>query len=218
MLERARRSDAIIQQAQREADEVIRALTNSKKKERVDIKEHEIIALKGRLQTDSYYHKETGQASDPDAFKPGQTVKVLNINRTGTLIEKINDQEWLVQMGILNSRVSLDQLQIIPNEANKHKAERTDKTNKVKVVKHSRPRMELDLRGKRYEEAMAELDKFIDTAMLHNLHQVTIIHGHGTGALRKGVQSYLKRNKNIESYRSGGDGEGGLGVTIATFK
>jgi DNA mismatch repair protein MutS2 len=83
----------------------------------------------------------------------------------------------------------------------------------VKEVK-----VELDLHGKRYEEAMLELDKFVDNCLLNNLEFAYIVHGIGTGALKKGVEKYAKENQHIKSYRRGNEGEGGLGVTIYQFK
>ena len=79
-------------------------------------------------------------------------------------------------------------------------------------------KVELDLHGKRYEEAMLELDKFVDNCLLNNLEFAYIVHGIGTGALKKGVEKYAKENPHIKSYRRGNEGEGGLGVTIYQFK
>ena len=217
LIEKAREeAQRIIREAKAEAEDVIRELRELMKRERLDVKEHEIIALKGRLQTGVYATHETS-TTDPSLFKPGQQVKVLTINRMGTLIEKINETEWLVQIGALTSRVDQTQLKLISND--KQPSTSSPKTSgRTSVVKRSMPKVELDLRGKRYEEAMHELDQFLDSAILHNLHQVTIIHGHGTGALRKGVQNYLKRHQQVKSFRFGGEGEGGLGVTIVTLK
>ncbi|MDD3958317.1 MAG: Smr/MutS family protein, partial [Candidatus Izemoplasmatales bacterium] len=87
-----------------------------------------------------------------------------------------------------------------------------------KVIKEGVAHTELDLRGKRYEEAMDALDKFVDDCLFHHLEFCSIIHGFGTGALKKGVLEYIKQNKTIKSYRSGGMNEGGQGVTIIYFK
>jgi DNA mismatch repair protein MutS2 len=78
--------------------------------------------------------------------------------------------------------------------------------------------MTLDLRGKRYEEAMNLLDKYIDDLLLVGMKQASIIHGFGTGVIRELVQSFVKNNKNILSYRYGGENEGGFGVTVITLK
>lgn len=78
--------------------------------------------------------------------------------------------------------------------------------------------MELDLRGERYEDALARTEKYLDDALLSNFHQVHIIHGKGTGALRQGVQQYLKKHPRVKSYRFGEAGEGGSGVTVVELK
>lgn len=79
-------------------------------------------------------------------------------------------------------------------------------------------KLELDLRGERYEDAIIRTEKYIDDALLSNYHQVSIIHGKGTGALRQGVQEYLKRHSRVKSYRFGEAGEGGYGVTVVELK
>ena len=95
------------------------------------------------------------------------------------------------------------------------------KKRQVHVVKRSNangPRARLDLRGKRYEEAMEELDSFIDQALLNNMAQVDIIHGIGTGVIREGVTKYLRRNKHVKSFEYAPQNAGGSGATIVTFK
>ena len=95
------------------------------------------------------------------------------------------------------------------------------KKRQVNVVKRSNtsgPRARLDLRGKRYEEAMQELDGFIDQALLNNMAQVDIIHGIGTGVIREGVSKYLRRNKHVKSFEYAPQNAGGSGATIVTFK
>ena len=79
-------------------------------------------------------------------------------------------------------------------------------------------KMELDLRGYRYDEAMVAVDQYLDQAVLSNYEQVYIIHGKGTGALQKGVQNHLKQHKSVASYRNGMPSEGGFGVTVAELK
>ena len=78
--------------------------------------------------------------------------------------------------------------------------------------------IQLDLRGERYEDAMLRLDKYMDEVLLAGYQTVTIIHGHGTGALRQGVHKYLKQNKHVASFRFGGAGEGGTGATVVELK
>ena len=79
-------------------------------------------------------------------------------------------------------------------------------------------KLELDLRGERYEDAIIRTEKYLDDALLSNYHQVSIIHGKGTGALRQGIQQYLKKHSRVKSYRFGESGEGGHGVTVVELK
>jgi DNA mismatch repair protein MutS2 len=217
MLQKARiEAASVVERAKKEADEVIQELKELKKTRQAEYKEHEIIELKSKLNTDAYQKKQTKLANNKKELTPGDSVRVLTLNRMGTLVEKVNDEEWLVQIGILNSRINQKQLQYVEDETEQNKLKKS-KSSKV-LVKAQKGSLELDLRGERFEEAMLKLDKFIDTSLLSNYHQVSIIHGHGTGAIRKGVQEYLKKSKNVAEYRYGRDGEGGIGVTVVTFK
>ncbi len=205
----------IVKNAKKEVESVINEIKELKKTKLADFKDHEIIDIKSKLNTSKYYQEEKIESSNYKDLKPGDIVKVLTLNRTGELIEKVNDTEWLVQIGILTSRVNEKSLMYVKNKNYNDKP--TKKTQTIVSVKNKRTLMELDLRGERYEEALIKLDKFIDSAMLSNYHQVSIIHGHGTGALRKGVQSYLQKCSYVKGFRFGGEGEGGVGVTVVTF-
>jgi DNA mismatch repair protein MutS2 len=217
MLEKARLEAAnVIERAKKEAEDVIQELKELRKNRQSDYKEHEIIEIRSKLNKEPYQKKQTKLANNKKELAPGDAVKVLTLNRMGVLVEKVNDEEWLVQIGILNSRINQKQLQYVEDETEQTKLKKV-KESKV-FVKAKKGSLDLDLRGERFEEAMLKLDKFIDTSLLSNYHQVTIIHGHGTGAIRKGVQEYLKKNKNVAEYRYGRDGEGGIGVTVVTFK
>ena len=94
--------------------------------------------------------------------------------------------------------------------------ENSNRIYKAKKAMHISPT--LDLRGQRYDEALRNFDKYLDDAMLSGLDQVKIIHGKGTGALRNGINDYLKNNKMIDSYRTGNEKEGGYGVTVVKLK
>lgn len=206
----------IVNKAKREVESVIDEIKDLRRTKLADYKEHEIIDIKSKLNTSKYYQEEFVESNNYHNLKPGDLVKVLTLNRTGELIEKINETEWLVQIGILTSRVNEKSLLYVENKNHSDKPAKSSQ-NKVNI-KSTRILTELDLRGERYEEALIKLDKFIDSAMLSNYHQVSIIHGHGTGALRKGVQKYLKKCTYVKDYRFGGEGEGGVGVTVVTFK
>ncbi|QVK19445.1 endonuclease MutS2 [Mycoplasmatota bacterium] len=206
----------IVKKAQQDVETIIDELKELKKTKKANYKEHEVIDIKSKLNTNQYYKEDKKVSTTYKSLQPGNLVKVLTLNRTGELLEKVNETEWLVQIGILSSRIHEKNLELIEGKGNNNKKAKNSQ-NKVSVVKQSKCLLELDLRGLRYEDALIKLDKFIDSAMLGNYHQVSIIHGHGTGALRKGVQSYLKKCPYVKSFRFGGDGEGGLGVTVVSF-
>lgn len=120
-----------------------------------------------------------------------------------------------VQMGILRSQVNISDLEIIedPSPYTPKKLNRTSK-GKIKMGKSLTVSPEINLLGKTVDEAVMELDKYLDDAMLSHLNTVRVVHGKGTGALRKGIHEYLRRQKHVKSYRLGEFGEGDAGVTI----
>lgn len=153
----------------------------------------------------------------PRPLKPGDEVLIFDIDKEGTVIKAADKAgNVLVQAGIMKTKVNQSNLRLL------------DKKPKVKfggsTIKPSRgtaqrnAKSECDLRGMTVEEALMDLDSFIDNAVLSNLHQITIIHGKGTGALRAAVQQHLKQHKNIRTFRLGVFGEGEAGVTIAELK
>ena len=121
-------------------------------------------------------------------------------------------------MGILRSQVNISDLELMDEPVITGPAMSRTSTGKIKVSKSAGISTELQLLGKTVDEALAELDKYLDDAYLAHLPPVRIVHGKGTGALRKGVHNYLKRQKHVRSYRLGGMGEGDSGVTIVEFK
>ena len=124
-----------------------------------------------------------------------------------------------VQMGVLRSEVDIKDLELMEQETNAAKKEAAiTHAKNMKMAKAMTVSPEINLIGQTVDEAIAQLDKYLDDAYLARLHQVTVIHGMGTGALRNAVQNYCKRCKNVESYRMGAYGEGGSGVTVVEFK
>lgn len=204
----------IVRKAQKEANLIIEELKRIKKERVLDVKDHEISELKGKLRHLIEQDTDEQLSSTSDILKPGDVVKVLTLNRTGELIEQVNEDEWLVRLGNLNSRIHKQYLELVKSSDAEKKRK---KEAEVRVIKKSTAHLELDLRGERYEEAIIKLDKFIDEALINNISQVVIIHGHGTGALRKGVQDYLKKCPYVKEFRYGGEGEGGVGVTVVTL-
>lgn len=156
----------------------------------------------------------------PSDFKLGESVKVLSMNLTGSVVSLPDAKGNLdVQMGILRSKVNISDLEIIdvkPNYLQKT-AKRTGK-GKIKMNKSLTVATEINLLGKTVDEAVAELDKYLDDASLAHLSSVRIVHGKGTGALRQGIHKYLKRQKHVKSFRLGAFGEGDAGVTIAELR
>ena len=121
-------------------------------------------------------------------------------------------------MGILRSQVKLSDLELVEEAVITAKQFQKSSTGKIKMSKSASVSTEINLIGMTVDEALAHLDKYLDDAYLAHLPSVRIVHGKGTGALRKAVQGLLKRNKYVKSYRLGEFGEGDAGVTIATFK
>lgn len=144
---------------------------------------------------------------------PGDEVNLLSLNQKGDVLEKIDDKEYLVQVGIMKVKVKRNDLQLLGKQ--KQIIERP-----LATVKGSsyHVKTELDLRGERFEEALIKLEKYIDDALLAGYPKVSIIHGKGTGALRKGVQEFVKKHPSIATSRSGSMGEGGSGITVIEFR
>lgn len=154
-------------------------------------------------------------------LKIGDAVKVLSLNLKGTVSSLPNDKGNLfVQMGILRSQVNIKDLELIhePDITGPGVSRGAGGSGKIKMAKSASVSMELNLLGKTVDEATAELDKYLDDAYLAHMPSVRIVHGKGTGALRKGVHTYLRRNKHVKSFRLGEFGEGDAGVTIVELK
>ena len=161
--------------------------------------------------------KKQYKASD---FHLGDSVKVLSMNLTGSVTSLPDSKGNLyVQMGILRSQVNISDLEIIeePLTVTAKQMRRTS-TGKMKMSKSMSVSPEINLLGKTVDEAIAVLDKYLDDAYIAHVSPVRIVHGKGTGALRNGIHQYLRRQKNIKSFRLGAFGEGDAGVTIVEFK
>lgn len=156
----------------------------------------------------------------PSDFKLGESVKVLSMNLTGSVVSLPDAKGNLdVQMGILRSKVNISDLEIIDEKPNYlQKTAKCTGKGKIKMNKSLTVATEINLLGKTVDEAVAELDKYLDDASLAHLSSVRIVHGKGTGALRQGIHKYLKRQKHVKSFRLGAFGEGDAGVTIAELR
>lgn len=163
--------------------------------------------------------KKTGNLK-PSDLHLGDGVKVLSMNLKGTVSTLPDSKGFLfVQMGIMRSKLHISDLQLLQDEP-VITAPSMQKTNtgKMKLSKSSSISIEINLLGKTVDEAIAELDKYLDDAYLAHMPSVRIVHGKGTGTLRKGVHNYLRRVKYVKSFRLGEFGEGDAGVTIVEFK
>ncbi|MBO7387700.1 MAG: Smr/MutS family protein, partial [Lachnospiraceae bacterium] len=215
----------ILQEAKDYADETIRIM--NKTGGGISMKELEAkrSEVRGKISQKneklSVKQKEVSGGLDPDKIKKGDSVRVLSMGVKG-IVNTLPDAKGnlYVQCGILRSQVNIKDLELIDEaevftEGSKFKG---GNTSKIRMSKSFAVPTEINLLGKRVDEAIAELDKYLDDAYLAHLPSVRIVHGKGTGALRSAVQNLLKKNKSVKSYRLGEHGEGDAGVTIAEFK
>ena len=166
--------------------------------------------------------KKRRNTNAPDKLSIGDLVMVHSLGVKGTVSTLPNNKGKLfVQMGILRSEVDIKDLELLEEETlqiRKEKIRERSNTGKIKMSKSMNVSSSINLIGKTVDEAIALLDKYLDDAYLARLHQVTIIHGVGTGALKNAVQTHCKKTNYIQSYRMGEFGEGGYGVTVVEFK
>ena len=208
----------IVDMALSESDRILQGLHAKSQ-----LKPHEIIEAKAQLKklapetVDLSKNKVLKKAKKARAPKVGDEILVISYGQRGTMVKQLKDGRWEAQVGLIKMTLEEKEFNLI--KAEKEAAQ--PKKRQVNVVKRSNtsgPRARLDLRGKRYEEAMQELDGFIDQALLNNMAQVDIIHGIGTGVIREGVTKYLRRNKHVKSFEYAPQNAGGSGATIVTFK
>lgn len=205
----------IVKVAVEEADNILKNL-----QEKSLLKPHEIIDAKHQLGelapeiVDLSKNKVLKKAKAKRGLKPGVEVLVLSYNQRGNLIRLAKDGRWEVQMGLITTKLSEDEFEPIEPEETVKKT----KTKAVKKTVTSNIKAQLDLRGVRYEEAQKMLDDYMDQALLANLHQITIIHGIGTGVIRDMVREYLQRSRHVKSYTYAPQNAGGSGASIVTLK
>ncbi|MBS5522035.1 MAG: endonuclease MutS2 [Clostridiales bacterium] len=155
----------------------------------------------------------------PQDIKPGDSVLVRSMGIKGIVVSPADTKGNVqVQMGILKSRISIKDLELLDEEVIKAPTLNKTGAGKIKMSKSASVSTSINLIGKTVDEALPELDKYLDDAYLAHLSQVTVIHGRGTGALRNAVHQRLKKMKHVKSYRLGTFGEGETGVTIVEFK
>jgi len=223
-----REKETELNKARLEAQEIVDlALSESESilknlHDKSSLKPHEIIEAKTQLKklapetVDLSKNKVLKQAKKNRAPKVGDDILVTSYGQRGTLVKQLKDGRWEAQVGLI--KMTLEEQEFNLLKAEKEQQPKRKQVNVVKRANTAGPKARLDLRGKRYEEAMEELDAFIDQALLNNMAQVDIIHGIGTGVIREGVTKYLRRNKHIKSFGYAPQNAGGSGATIVIFK
>ncbi len=215
----------VMMEAKRESEEIMERLRELEKTHRQMISDKELMEVKQtiRQRVDELDQQLTesvlprmGYSKPPENLKAGDSVMVLSLNRKGTVLETPDkDGQVQIQAGIMKIKVHVTQLRLIDEQKN---LVDTIQTARVTGVKTGSVKLELDIRGHNIEEAIEKVDKYIDEAVIAGLHEVSLIHGKGTGALRKGVQDFLKNHAHVEAFRLGKYGEGETGVTIVKLK
>ncbi|MGN7483542.1 endonuclease MutS2 [Priestia megaterium] len=212
------KAQATVKAASEEAEKIISDLRKMSQKNHALVKEHELIEARKRLEDavptlEKSKKKLAVPKKQERTLQAGDEVKVLSWGQKGTLVERVSNNEWQVQMGIMKMKVKEKDLEYISSP-------KPVETKPLATVKGKdyHVNLELDLRGERYENALIRVEKYIDDALLANYPRVSIIHGKGTGALRKGVQEYLKNHRSVKNIRFGEASEGGSGVTVVEFK
>lgn len=153
-----------------------------------------------------------GTPPKPSQLPPGQPVRVISLNKKGSIVSLLSEDEAIVQVGIMKVNVKLTDLRLAEQEPAEGKGRSITSTSAATISP------EIDLRGQMVEEACLNLEKYLDSAMLSGLNQVSVIHGKGTGALGRGLQEYLKTHPAVSDFRYGVAGEGGSGVTVVKIK
>ncbi len=214
----------LLQNAKEESEEVIKELKElSKRAEKLNInKEIEVSRRKIKTSLDKYGYKtqelitEKDVANPVDTIDSGDEVYVPSFSKNATVISVDNDKkEALLQIGIMKMNLPFSSLEKLRK---KEDIVNSSGVGKIMKNKTETAQLEIDLRGMDLETARIEVDKYLDNSYVAGLSRVTVIHGLGTLVLKNGIKSMLKNHKHVKSYRDGGYGEGGMGVTIVELK
>nr|WP_312695133.1 endonuclease MutS2 [Caproiciproducens sp.] len=224
-IEKARRqASELVSRTRGQIDALLNEMEELKKQQNKTLSAEQKAKLKAGLRSleetadPVHSRQDEGEYVLPRPLKVGDTVLIYDIDKQGTVLQlpEGNGQNVLVQAGIIQTRVPLANLRLVQEK--KAKAPHRTVTRNVTGRAQAKVATELDLRGQMTEEAIMNVDRFIDAALLSGIEQLTIIHGKGTGALRAAVQQHLKRHPSVRSYRLGVFGEGEAGVTIVELK
>lgn len=210
----------VLAKAQRESEQIISELKRARSKDGAPLKEHELHALRSRLQgsmdemSDGLRTQVARATEPPKDLKPGETVELTMLGTKGTVLTLPDAKgEAMVQAGVMKMKVHISQMQRVQEEPKSKKKPGGKIALAEKAVS-----MECDVRGMNLEEALLAVDLYLDNCVMHSLKQVQIIHGKGTGILRSGIQAHLKKHRSVQEFRLGRYGEGEDGVTVVTLK
>jgi DNA mismatch repair protein MutS2 len=213
----------IVRQARREAELLIDELKQSIKEERKDQQAIErarqgIRKLSSKVGVQDAPARGTGGVT-PEEIKLGQMIYMTKLRQKAQVLKLPNESgEILVQAGVIKLNVPLSEIRIVKEETVKQPTRSAGSYGRLGMNKAEAVRSEIDLRGMMVEEASHELDKYMDNAVLSGIAQIYVIHGKGTGALRNGIQDFLRGHHHVKSFRLGQHGEGDLGVTVVELK
>ncbi|BDR58808.1 endonuclease MutS2 [Xylocopilactobacillus apicola] len=212
-------AESIVAQTERESQQIIESLRNQKNGE--PVKDNVIIEAKTQLkslhQKNLTKNRVLKKAHAAKTLQPGDTVYLTSYEQRGVLLQKMGSNAWQVQVGSIKMTVSSDQLEKVQAAKSSPPVIKTKVKANVKRT-NEMPSGRLDLRGKRYEEAVCELDHFIDASLLANYPSAIIIHGFGTGTIRNLVQDTLRNNPRVTDFYFAPANEGGNGATIVNFQ
>ena len=214
------RANEVVAKKRKKAEAIIAEL-EKQKASGAAIKENKLIDAKGDFnklskEADNLAHnKVLRREKKRHNVAVGDQVKVLSYGQVGTVTKKLSDHDYEVQMGIVKLKVTDRDIEKEANKALKKKQTIVRTTRKLNRASAS---SQLDLRGQRYEEAMVNLDRYMDASLLAGLSSVVIVHGIGTGAIRQGVWQYLKSSRHVKSFNYAPANEGGNGATIVELK
>lgn len=202
-----------------EADQMINQLRTWREKQE-GLKEHHLIEARQKMRElgEAVKERKPLVASSPpsprtdEKIAVGDDVYVHSFGQKGIVLEQLSNDEYYVQLGLIKTKVKRSDLKKLKTE---------QEQASVRAFLQTAPKtvsLELDVRGQTAEEAIQAVDKYIDDALLAGLQQVAVIHGKGTGQLRKSIQQYLRQHKRVRDFRLGDAAEGGSGVTVISLK
>ncbi|MBS4770496.1 endonuclease MutS2 [Carnobacteriaceae bacterium zg-C25] len=212
-------ANALVEKTKEEANEIMSQVRQMQLRQgNAVVKEHEFIEK--RTQLERLKHEESlkknkvlQRAKRQKNLSVGDNVEVMSYGQRGVIEQKLSQEEFIVKMGMLRMKVTDADLRLLDGDTN-------EKQKYIPRLRGARTKVtsQLDLRGQRYENALVELDRYLDAAILAGYAQVTIVHGRGTGAVRDGVTKALRKHRSVDSFEFAPINQGGNGATIVRFK